>query len=150
MNFIPRFECRWRKLLSFSFTSSLFHSLTSSLTFVDYREDQSAIVLDPITVPYLSPLVLRKELETILDHDGDYCLGKAEFVDEHPIIFWNLVSVDNDSNILCTVITFSMLFPIFWLTLSSALLGSVYFELSKTWNLVRERIYPNWQFEHIL
>ncbi|GIY17953.1 c-myc promoter-binding protein [Caerostris darwini] len=47
--------------------------------------------IDPITVPYLSPLVLRKEVENVLEHEGDNCMTKAEFVDQHPIIYWNLV-----------------------------------------------------------
>jgi hypothetical protein len=49
------------------------------------------VVSDPFTVPYLSPLVLRKEVENVLEQEGDLCLSKAQFVDEHPIIFWNLV-----------------------------------------------------------
>ena len=32
------------------------------------------IVSEPITVPYLSPFVLRKELETMLKNEGDDCL----------------------------------------------------------------------------
>ncbi|GFS92328.1 c-myc promoter-binding protein [Nephila pilipes] len=47
--------------------------------------------IDPITVPYLSPLVLRKEVENVLEHEGDNCMTKPEFVDQHPIIYWNLV-----------------------------------------------------------
>ncbi|XP_033751078.1 C-myc promoter-binding protein-like [Pecten maximus] len=47
--------------------------------------------MDPITVPYLSPLVLRKELENILNSEGDMSLSVDVFLDEHPIIFWNLV-----------------------------------------------------------
>ncbi|XP_054165030.1 DENN domain-containing protein 4C-like [Oppia nitens] len=46
---------------------------------------------EPITVPYLSPLVLRKEIENVLNNEGDLCLAKPEFVDEHPIIYWNLI-----------------------------------------------------------
>ena len=49
------------------------------------------MTLDPITVPYLSPLVLRKEVENVLNNEGDLCLAKPEFVDEHPIIYWNLI-----------------------------------------------------------
>lgn len=41
--------------------------------------------------PYLNPLVLRKELENILVQHGDNCLCKTNFVDEHPIIYWNLL-----------------------------------------------------------
>ena len=32
------------------------------------------IISIPITVPYLSPLVLRKELENMLEKEGDTCL----------------------------------------------------------------------------
>ena len=32
------------------------------------------IISIPITVPYLSPLVLRKELENMLEREGDTCL----------------------------------------------------------------------------
>ncbi|XP_050430710.1 DENN domain-containing protein Crag isoform X4 [Adelges cooleyi] len=48
---------------------------------------------DTITVPYLNPLVLRKELESILAAEGDISLTHFKFVDEHPIIYWNLVWV---------------------------------------------------------
>lgn len=46
---------------------------------------------EPVIVPYLSPLVLRKELESVLEHEGDSCLLQGKFVDEHPILYWNLV-----------------------------------------------------------
>ena len=45
----------------------------------------------PITVPYISPLVLRRELESILAKQGDACLNSAAFPDLHPIIYWNLL-----------------------------------------------------------
>jgi hypothetical protein len=45
----------------------------------------------PFTVAYLSPIVLRKELENILENEGDVCLANSEFVTEHPIVYWNLV-----------------------------------------------------------
>lgn len=44
-----------------------------------------------IRVPYLSPLVLRKELENVLEGEGDIVLTKPAFIDEHNIIYWNLV-----------------------------------------------------------
>ncbi|XP_051836788.1 C-myc promoter-binding protein isoform X1 [Antechinus flavipes] len=46
---------------------------------------------DPITVPYLSPLVVWKELESLLENEGDNAITVADFVDHHPIVFWNLV-----------------------------------------------------------
>lgn len=49
------------------------------------------LTLEPISVPYLNPLVLRKEIESILDNEGDEALNRSHFVDDHPIIYWNLV-----------------------------------------------------------
>ncbi|XP_011179058.1 DENN domain-containing protein Crag isoform X2 [Zeugodacus cucurbitae] len=46
---------------------------------------------DSLTIPYLNPLVLRKELENILTQEGDIALVKPNFVEEHPIIYWNLL-----------------------------------------------------------
>lgn len=46
---------------------------------------------DPFSVPYLNPLVLRKELENVLAQEGDLSLAYKKFVEEHPIIYWNLV-----------------------------------------------------------
>ena len=45
----------------------------------------------PITVPYISPLVLRRELESVLEKEGDACLTNASCPDLHPIIYWNLI-----------------------------------------------------------
>ncbi|XP_006831582.1 PREDICTED: C-myc promoter-binding protein isoform X2 [Chrysochloris asiatica] len=46
---------------------------------------------EPVTVPYLSPLVVWKELESLLENEGDHAITVADFVDHHPIVFWNLV-----------------------------------------------------------
>ncbi|XP_067351635.1 C-myc promoter-binding protein-like isoform X14 [Channa argus] len=46
---------------------------------------------EPVTVPYLSPLVLWKELESLLDNEGDPVITEADMVDHHPIIYWNLL-----------------------------------------------------------
>ncbi|XP_064194061.1 C-myc promoter-binding protein-like [Anguilla rostrata] len=46
---------------------------------------------EPVTVPYLSPLVLWKELESLLENEGDQAIGARGIVDHHPIVFWNLV-----------------------------------------------------------
>lgn len=48
-------------------------------------------VADNLTVPYLNPLVLRKELENILAEEGDSALRKVSFADDHPIIYYNLL-----------------------------------------------------------
>lgn len=40
---------------------------------------------------YLSPLVLRKELESLVENEGGEFLAQPELVDSHPIIYWNLV-----------------------------------------------------------
>ncbi|XP_062278084.1 LOW QUALITY PROTEIN: DENN domain-containing protein 4B-like [Scomber scombrus] len=44
-----------------------------------------------VAVAYLSPLVLRKELESLLENEGDAVLAQPQFLDSHSIIFWNLV-----------------------------------------------------------
>ncbi|KAJ0175098.1 hypothetical protein K1T71_009239 [Dendrolimus kikuchii] len=46
---------------------------------------------ETLSVPYLNPLVLRKEFESILGREGDACLAEPEFVESHPIVYWNLV-----------------------------------------------------------
>ncbi|KAI5098180.1 C-myc promoter-binding protein isoform X3 [Silurus meridionalis] len=46
---------------------------------------------EPITVPYLSPLVLWKELESLLENEGEQVISSPAIVDHHPIVFWNLV-----------------------------------------------------------
>ncbi|XP_056464577.1 C-myc promoter-binding protein-like isoform X1 [Gadus chalcogrammus] len=46
---------------------------------------------EPVTVPYLSPLVLWKELESLLENEGEGVVAAAELVDQHPIIYWNLL-----------------------------------------------------------
>ncbi|KAM4675193.1 C-myc promoter-binding protein [Discoglossus pictus] len=46
---------------------------------------------EPITVPYLSPLVVWKELESLLENEGDPSITVPGFVDHHPEVFWNLV-----------------------------------------------------------
>ncbi|XP_061700675.1 DENN domain-containing protein 4B-like isoform X2 [Syngnathoides biaculeatus] len=44
-----------------------------------------------VAVAYVSPLVLRKELESLLDHEGEAVLGQPQFLESHCIIFWNLL-----------------------------------------------------------
>lgn len=44
-----------------------------------------------MAVPYLSPLVLRKELESLLQNEGEAVLAQPQLLDSHSIIFWNLV-----------------------------------------------------------
>ncbi|XP_072937985.1 DENN domain-containing protein Crag [Epargyreus clarus] len=53
------------------------------------RTDQTQV--ENLSVPYLNPLVLRKEFESILGREGDACLAEPEFVESHPIVYWNLV-----------------------------------------------------------
>lgn len=44
-----------------------------------------------ISVAYLCPIVLRKELENVVDNEGDFCLTNTQFILEHDIIYWNLL-----------------------------------------------------------
>ena len=64
--------------------------LTIKVSDLRVEPDQTPIET-PIQVPYLSPLVLRKELECILEREGDACLSDVECVNDHPIIYWNLI-----------------------------------------------------------
>jgi len=63
-------------------------------------KDSEPVSVEPITVPYLNPLVLRKELESILYAEGDVCLTQPKFVDEHPIIYWNMMWVFERVNVV--------------------------------------------------
>lgn len=44
-----------------------------------------------MTVAYLTPLVLRKELESLLENEGESVLSQVQLLDSHSILFWNLV-----------------------------------------------------------
>uniref|UniRef100_A0A671PTV0 UDENN domain-containing protein n=1 Tax=Sinocyclocheilus anshuiensis TaxID=1608454 RepID=A0A671PTV0_9TELE len=65
-------------------------SLPNSLQEVDTLS-QKWLNPKPVSVPYLSPLVLRKELESLLENEGDQVIYTHKFLSQHPIIFWNLV-----------------------------------------------------------
>uniref|UniRef100_A0A8C9XE23 DENN domain containing 4B n=1 Tax=Sander lucioperca TaxID=283035 RepID=A0A8C9XE23_SANLU len=68
-------------------------SETSSYSENSRTNTGSSVGATPLqeTVAYLSPLVLRKELESLLENEGDAVLAKPQFLDKHSIIFWNLV-----------------------------------------------------------
>uniref|UniRef100_A0A3B3WSW0 UDENN domain-containing protein n=1 Tax=Poecilia mexicana TaxID=48701 RepID=A0A3B3WSW0_9TELE len=66
-------------------------SLPCSLHEVASTLEPIGRILCPVSVPYLSPLVLRKELETLLENEGDQVIYTHKFLSQHPIIFWNLV-----------------------------------------------------------
>ena len=61
--------------------------------YIHYFSSASVSSHAPVKIPYLSPLVLRKELEHVLESDGDTALSHSNFVDDHAIIYWNLVSL---------------------------------------------------------
>ena len=46
---------------------------------------------DPFTVPYLSPVVLRKELESLLTQGKGSILNSERVSLEKPILYWNAV-----------------------------------------------------------
>uniref|UniRef100_A0A9J7YTS9 DENN/MADD domain containing 4A n=1 Tax=Cyprinus carpio carpio TaxID=630221 RepID=A0A9J7YTS9_CYPCA len=68
-------------------------NLSSNVRSVDYAGSyfNVSVLQEPVTVPYLSPLVLWKELESLLENEGDQAISSAAIVDHHPIVFWNLV-----------------------------------------------------------
>ncbi|XP_078070390.1 DENN domain-containing protein 4C isoform X4 [Mustelus asterias] len=69
-------------------TTSLPNSLQESVDSVGLKNRPNP---KPVSVPYLSPLVLRKELESLLENEGDQVIHSSKFINQHPIIFWNLV-----------------------------------------------------------
>ncbi|XP_068131115.1 C-myc promoter-binding protein isoform X2 [Hyperolius riggenbachi] len=78
-------------------SGNLSHVSTGSLP-TNFQTPTDSLDLDwrmlhpePITVPYLSPLVVWKELESLLENEGDPSITVPSFVDHHPIVFWNLV-----------------------------------------------------------
>ncbi|XP_075714417.1 C-myc promoter-binding protein isoform X3 [Rhinoderma darwinii] len=73
--------------LSHVSTGSLPTNFQTSADSLDWRMSHP----EPITVPYLSPLVVWKELESLLENEGDPAITVPGFVDHHPIVFWNLV-----------------------------------------------------------
>ncbi|KAG9489026.1 hypothetical protein GDO78_005171 [Eleutherodactylus coqui] len=73
--------------LSHVSTGSLPTNFQTSAEPLDWRMSHP----EPITVPYLSPLVVLKELESLLENEGDPAIAVPGFVDHHPIVFWNLV-----------------------------------------------------------
>ncbi|XP_022663000.1 C-myc promoter-binding protein-like isoform X2 [Varroa destructor] len=54
------------------------------------RPEDYTLPCSDFTVPYLSPLVLQKEVENVLE-GGNEVFTRPNFVDEHPIIYWNLM-----------------------------------------------------------
>uniref|UniRef100_A0A915N2R7 UDENN domain-containing protein n=1 Tax=Meloidogyne javanica TaxID=6303 RepID=A0A915N2R7_MELJA len=52
--------------------------------------DDANLNIQAFTVPYVNPLVLRRELETLLIEDGLSILGRPSMRISHPIIFWNM------------------------------------------------------------
>lgn len=67
------------------------NKLTVPLLTISVNQHGATSPSESFSVPYLNPLVLRKELENILTQEGDLSLAEAKFVEEHPIIYWNLV-----------------------------------------------------------
>ena len=47
----------------------------------------------PIVVHYLGPLVLRKEVESLLIREGVSYLERQDFPTQSPTVYWNLVSI---------------------------------------------------------
>ncbi|KAJ3585440.1 hypothetical protein NHX12_014159, partial [Muraenolepis orangiensis] len=75
-------------------------SLPCSLQEAAFGVGTKRLIPEPVSVPYLSALVLRKELETLLENEGDEVIYTHKFLSQHPIIFWNLLpltSLSQDS-----------------------------------------------------
>jgi hypothetical protein len=53
--------------------------------------DCSSTTLTNTSVPYLNPLNLRKEVETLLNNDGEEELKSVSLIINHSVLYWNLV-----------------------------------------------------------
>ncbi|XP_008843757.1 DENN domain-containing protein 4C isoform X2 [Nannospalax galili] len=82
-------------LQSIDFSQRPFHGISTVSLPNSLQEDVDGLGKRPnplpVSVPYLSPLVLRKELESLLENEGDQVIHTSSFINQHPIIFWNLV-----------------------------------------------------------
>uniref|UniRef100_A0A3Q4H169 DENN/MADD domain containing 4C n=1 Tax=Neolamprologus brichardi TaxID=32507 RepID=A0A3Q4H169_NEOBR len=58
---------------------------------ITFAEDEPRETAENTPGAQKSPLVLRKELETLLENEGDQVIYTHKFLSQHPIIFWNLV-----------------------------------------------------------
>jgi hypothetical protein len=72
------------------------HMPSSSLLSIDSGNDEDATNRsvckeEEFSVPYLSPLVLKKEMENLLELNGEECVKKPQLINDHPIVYWNLV-----------------------------------------------------------
>uniref|UniRef100_A0A8C5EEG5 C-myc promoter-binding protein-like n=1 Tax=Gouania willdenowi TaxID=441366 RepID=A0A8C5EEG5_GOUWI len=85
--FEPMEEIMTRRVSHCMPTSGSLPSRLNEATVMDWRLHNP----EPVTVPYLSPLVLWKELESLLENEGDPVITEADMVDHHPIIYWNLL-----------------------------------------------------------
>lgn len=70
-------------------------------------------VAPPIMVHYLGPLVLRKEVESLLIREGLSYLERQDFPLLSPAVFWNLVSV---AFVLCAVAIVNLLSQVWYFT----------------------------------
>jgi hypothetical protein len=70
-------------------------SLATHNSIVSFRFSRPRSSTAPISVHYLSPLVLRKELENIIDTPDPNTnhFYQLDFMEQHPILFWNLVKL---------------------------------------------------------
>uniref|UniRef100_A0A2K5QLM5 DENN domain containing 4C n=1 Tax=Cebus imitator TaxID=2715852 RepID=A0A2K5QLM5_CEBIM len=109
----------------------------------------------PVSVPYLSPLVLRKELESLLENEGDQVIHTSSFINQHPIIFWNLVwyfrRLDLPSNLPGLILTSEHCNEGVQLPLSSLSQDSKLVYIQLLWDNInlhqepREPLYVSWR-----
>ncbi|TRY91750.1 hypothetical protein DNTS_026180 [Danionella cerebrum] len=63
----------------------------AELNRTNQSETSSSEASPQVCVAYLSPLVLRKEMESLLENEGEAVLCQRKLLDTHPILFWNLL-----------------------------------------------------------
>ncbi|XP_017745580.1 PREDICTED: DENN domain-containing protein 4C [Rhinopithecus bieti] len=157
-------------LQNIDFTQRPFHgistvSLPNSLQEVVVCNNNNIVIIlrsfrkrpnpPPVSVPYLSPLVLRKELESLLENEGDQVIHTSSFINQHPIIFWNLVwyfrRLDLPSNLPGLILTSEHCNEGVQLPLSSLSQDSKLVYIQLLWDNInlhqepREPLYVSWR-----
>lgn len=102
--FVPKLTIRVKRNSKFNATAKGGEKEPNNLIDLENGENRSESDAQPaddakesfedytkFSVAYLSPIVLRKELENVVDNEGDFCLTNPQFTLEHDIIYWNLV-----------------------------------------------------------
>ena len=91
-------ECPWCRLVSVFRSFDSFRRIRKISKFQRTRPDISIEIIDRrnnstkrFSHPFMSPMVLRKEVETLIGLGDEALMRTVQFIDNHPNQFWNLL-----------------------------------------------------------